>query len=54
MVDFNFEVSKSPTIHLETKTLKRVEQLRQILNEQKGKNLSYDAVIQHLLKTKGK
>ena len=50
MVNFNFEVSKSPTIHVEPRTLKRLESLRQKLKVSTGETLNYDAVIKHLLK----
>jgi len=50
MVDFNFEVSKSPTIHVEPSTLKRLESLRQKLKASTEGNLNYDAVIKYLLK----
>ena len=51
---FKYEVSKSPTIHLEEDTLEQLEEIRLNLNEQTGKNLNYDFVIKYLLRGKKK
>ena len=50
-MEFNYKVSKSPTIHVEEKTLKLLEKTREVIGTYSGKQLCYDTLIQLALKT---
>jgi len=47
---FDFDISKSPTIHVTDETLKLLEELRQKMVTDKDKHKCYDDVIQFALR----